>query len=152
MRDVDLFVGVSSIGADPSWTDRGTDRRFDRYWNEFSFGELGESAESRRAALERLMPKTRIAARCRVTERYLVVEGRVRTYKIHIGSGNILMEPDDSYLCIVGDRRPREGDGHLFLPFEEDGGRLSAIVSKAFLLADDDKITDPTIVRQLRGI
>jgi len=56
--------------------------------------------------------------------------------------------PDDSYLCIQPDRRPGQA-GQLFLPFEEDG-LLSVIISKAFLLADDDKITDSTILVQLR--
>ena len=93
MRDVDLFVGVASIASDPTWTDRGTNRGFDRYWHDHSFGELPESAQTRRAALERLAPKTKIADRCEVTDRFLVVRGNVRTYKIHIGSANILMEP-----------------------------------------------------------
>jgi hypothetical protein len=35
------------------------------------------------------------------------------------------------------------------LPFEGDEV-LSAILSKALLLAADDKITDPTILRQLQ--
>ncbi|MBD3147323.1 hypothetical protein IEQ31_29700, partial [Microbispora camponoti] len=50
------------------------------------------------------------------------------------------------YLCIV----PRGSGDRVFLPFEEDGGMLSVIVSKAFLLAADTEITDPTIVRQIR--
>ncbi|MDQ4091003.1 MAG: DUF4132 domain-containing protein [Actinomycetota bacterium] len=149
MRDVDLFVGVASIASDPTWTDRGTNRGFDRYWHDHSFGELPESAQTRRAALERLVPKTKIADRCEVTDRFLVVRGNVRTYKIHIGSANILMEPDDSYLCIVPARR-RDPAHNVFLPFEEDGGRLSVIMSKAFLLAADETITDPSILSQLR--
>jgi hypothetical protein len=36
----------------------------------------------------------------------------------------------------------------VFLPFEGDGA-LSLILSKAFMLADDRKITDPTIRRQI---
>jgi hypothetical protein len=36
MRDVDLFVGVTSIGADPEWLDRGEGRRFTTYWHDFS--------------------------------------------------------------------------------------------------------------------
>jgi hypothetical protein len=28
-----------------------------------------------------------------------VVKGELRTYRIHLGSGNILMEPNDQYLC-----------------------------------------------------
>jgi hypothetical protein len=32
MRDVDLFVGITSIGTDPEWLDRGKGRRFETYW------------------------------------------------------------------------------------------------------------------------
>ena len=81
------------------------------------------------------------------------VPGDRRTYKIHLGSGNILMEPNDQYLCIVPDRSTAAagGDGGaVFLPFEGDA-TLSVILSKAFLLADDAAITDPTIVRQVEG-
>jgi hypothetical protein len=76
-----------------------------------------------------------------------VVRGDLRTYKIHLGSANILMEPNDAYLCIVAGRSSNAG---LFLPFEEDG-RLALILSKAFLLANDTAITDPSITRQIRA-
>jgi hypothetical protein len=36
----------------------------------------------------------------------------------------------------------------VHLPFEGDRG-LSIVLSKAFMLADDDKITDPSILNQL---
>jgi hypothetical protein len=39
--------------------------------------------------------------------------------------------------------------GAGFLPFEGDG-TLSVILSEAFLLAQDTKITDPSIVRQIQ--
>ena len=146
LRDVDLFVAVASIGADPRWTDRGDARHAD-YWQEFSFGTLPESAAARRATLARLLPRTRIADRVELGDRFLRVRGQLRTYKIHLGSGNVLMEPDDAYLCIV-DARSKDA-GRLFLPFEENGGVLSLIVSKAFLLADDRKITDPGILHQI---
>ena len=58
----------------------------------------------------------------------------------------------DQYLCIVPARGAAAtgtaGTGGLFLPFEGDA-TLSVILSKAFLLADDTKITDPTIVSQI---
>jgi hypothetical protein len=44
----------------------------------------------------------------------------------------------------------REGAARIFLPFEDDT-TLSLILSNAFLLADDAKITDPIIVRQTRS-
>ncbi|NUR90097.1 MAG: DUF4132 domain-containing protein, partial [Nonomuraea sp.] len=144
MRDIDLFVAVASITTDPQWTGQGPDRLRD-YWQTGSFAPLQPSAEVRRDALSRLIGRTAIADRCTLTDRHLVVRGDLRTYKIHLGSGNILMEPDDAYLCIVSARGPQPG---LFLPFEEDG-RLALIISKAFLLANDTTITDPSITRQL---
>ena len=146
MRDVDLFVSVSSVGNDPAWADGGQDRSRD-YWREWSFGALNATAATRREILERVLPKLKIASRCSLKERFLVVRGQLRTYKIHLGSGNILMEPNDQYLCIVPDSSSRH-DTNVFLPFEGDA-TLSIILSKAFLLADDSKIKDLTINRQI---
>src|SRR5262249_11873130 len=133
MRDVDLFVGVTSIGNDPTWADRG-DRIDDRYrvndqylgyWNDYAFGELGEAALGRRDLLERLLPTLPIADRARLDGRFLHVRGNLRAYKIHLGSGNILMEPNDAYLCIVRGRDP-DTPRDVFLPF--DGDAVLAIV------------------------
>lgn len=149
MRDVDLFVAVASVGNNPDWEDGGPDGRFRNYWWEYGFGDLAESGRSRRDALARLLPRLRIAAACTLEERFLRVRGSLREYKIHLGSGNILMEPDDTYLCIVPRSRDELGSGKVFLPFEGDRV-LAIILSKAFMLADDDKIKDPTIVSQIR--
>ncbi|WP_052745147.1 DUF4132 domain-containing protein [Streptomyces sp. WM6386] len=145
MRDVDLFVGVTSIAADPEWSDRGESRHA-AYWRRAGFGDLTVSAEVRREVLERILPRLKIADRCSIAGRWLSVRGDLRTYRIHLGSANILMEPDDSYLCIVPARRRTEGT--VFLPFEDD--RLSLILSKAQLLAADTKISDETILRQIK--
>ncbi len=60
------------------------------------------------------------------------------------------MEPNDQYLCIVPSRRSGEkGQDRLFIPFEGDQ-TLAIILSKAFLLAEDKKISDPTITRQIK--
>jgi hypothetical protein len=147
MRDVDLFVGVCSVGNDPAWLDAGPEGHRP-YWESYSFGELGESAKTRHAVLERLLPRlTKLAGRWSLTDRFLVIRGDIRSYKIHLGSGNILMEPNDQYLCIVPDRRTA-GPQDVRLPFEGDG-MLAVILSKAFLLANDTEITDPTITRQI---
>ncbi len=59
------------------------------------------------------------------------------------------MEPNDQYLCIVPSRGGGETTtGSLYLPFEGDTV-FSIILSKAFLLAEDTKIKDTTITRQL---
>lgn len=150
MRDVDLFVGVASVANDPTWFDGGPDLRYQGYWTSYSFGDLSETAKTRHQVLENLIPRLKIADRCRLTDKFLVIRGDVRTYKIHLGSSNILMEPNDQYLCIVAGPSQAFGGSRdkVFLPFEGDN-TLSLILSKAFLLAEDWKITDPTILRQI---
>ncbi|MGI5119220.1 hypothetical protein ACQEU5_06700 [Marinactinospora thermotolerans] len=144
LRDVDLFVGVTSVGNDPTWQDGGPEGRYQAYWSSHGFGELGETARTRRDLLTRLPPRLAVGDRCHVEGRFLHVKGELNTYRIHLGSGNILMVSGDRYLCIV------PGDVPVtYLPF--DGDRmLSIILSKALLLAEDTKITDPTILGQIR--
>ncbi len=59
------------------------------------------------------------------------------------------MEPNDQYLCIGPDRSAKNVTENLFLPLEGDRG-VSFILSKAILLAEDDKITDRTITSQIK--
>jgi hypothetical protein len=145
MRDVDLFVAVTSIASDPTWSDGGRERHT-AYWQRAAFEHLTASAEVRREALERILPRLRLAKHCTLEGRYLTVRGTLATYRIHLGSANVLMEPSGGYLCIV---QARSGSaGRVFLPFEDE--RLSLILSKAALLAADTKITDPSILAQIR--
>ncbi len=146
MRDVDLLVGVTSIGADPAWgVERGGAHA--EYWNRFADAELSTSAENRRKILENLIPKLTIRDRCRLEGRYLMVRGDWREYRIHLGSGNVIMEPGSRYLCIV--HGPGDTAAKVPLPFEGDL-MLSMILSKAFLLSNDKAIKDQTILRQIR--
>lgn len=144
LRDVDLFVGVASVGNDPTWQDGGPGGRFREYWQSYSFGELTETARTRAAYLARLIPRLQIRERLSLDGRFLRVRGERRGYKIHLGSGNILMEPNDQYLCIIPGGRGSGPD------VDFDGDRvLSLVLSKAFLLADDTAITDPVILQQI---
>lgn len=61
------------------------------------------------------------------------------------------MAPNDRYLCIVParSRGPGEADA-ISLPFEGDR-TLAVILSKAFLLAADTKITDRSNLNQVRS-
>lgn len=148
LRDVDLFVGVASIGNDPTWSDGGPEGRYREYWNNYAFGELSATALTRKAMLERLLPKLKIADACKLSEKWLAVRGSLRNYKIHLGSGNIMMEPNDQYLCIVQSQSAVGKAESVFLPYDGDG-MFSVILSKAFLLANDKAITDPTILSQI---
>jgi len=149
MRTVDLFVGVGSIGADPHWTDGGPTGQFATYWENYSFGDLSATGKTRRELLEKLIPRLKIADRCTLDDKFLTVRGELHTYQIHCGSGNIQIAPHNRYLCIVPDSKSSRGVDKTFLPFEGDS-TLSIILSKAMLLAEDHKITDKTILSQLR--
>lgn len=153
MRHCDLFVGVSSIANDPNWIDAGADvsrghwrQDANTYWHDRSFGAIGAAGDTRRGLLMALLPSLAIGKVSRIDGNFLRVAGKRRAYKIHLGSGNILMEPNDQYLCIVPSRSAAQPT--VRLPFEGDTV-LSIILSKAALLAADDKITDPTILSQL---
>ena len=148
MRDVDLFVGVSSVGNDPAWQDNSGLPQYNDYWQSYSFGNLTEVAKTRKGILEKLLPRLKISKVAKIDGKFLVVKGTKRNYKIHIGSTNILMEPNDQYLCIVPARSTSNSKDKLFIPFEGDKG-FSILLSKAFMLAEDDKITDATILSQI---
>ncbi len=122
MRDVDLFVGVASVGNDPHWFDRGPEPRFGAYWQSYAFGDLGQSAKTRGEVLATLLSSLTIADRCELQERFLIVRGKKRTYKIYLGSANIQMAPNDQYLCIV--------PGHGLLGARCDGPSLHTSVRR----------------------
>ncbi|QKW37416.1 DUF4132 domain-containing protein [Actinomadura sp. NAK00032] len=127
-REVDLFLRVTALAE------------------EEPFGAPSASAEIRGDVLRRVLPGTRIAGRCAVDGRFLVVRGELRTYKIHLGSAGVLMEPGNTRLSAEPARLP--GPKGLFLPFEDE--RLTQIIGLAALLAADHRITDETLLRQIR--
>ena len=148
MRDIDLFVSVTSIGNDPEWFDaRNTNTR--NYWSSFNYDHLDQVSPlttSRFAMLERLLPKLTIGQKCCLEPTFLVVEGVRSQYKIHLGSTGIYIMPQNQYLCIV--ENLNKSSEQVFLPFENDSA-LSFIISKAILLAFDDKILDCSILKQM---
>jgi len=148
MRDIDTIVSIASVGNDPNWQDGGPEGRYRDYWHDYAFGDLGATSKTRKDILQRLIPRLKIAERCSFDDKFLVVRGDKRTYKIHLGSSNILMQPNDQYLCIVPGRGDAKIGDKVFLPFEGDQ-RLAVILSKAMMLAEDTKIKDPTILSQI---
>ena len=62
-----------------------------------------------------------------------------------VGIGNVL--PSIQKIILVSERP--KGKNAVFLPFEGDA-TLSIILSKAFFLAEDKKITDTTILNQIK--
>src|SRR5262245_46419719 len=106
---------------------------------------LSDSTQSRREFLV-----ATAAAGIALSVRPVCAQTMIVTPSDGLGSGNILMEPNDRYLCIVADRggSSTRGGEPIFPPFEGDG-TLALILSKAFLLADDDRIKDRSILSQI---
>ena len=152
MRHGDLFTSVASIGNDPTWLDDGAEaghpnswrRQANQYWRSANTTELEASAKRRRAILERTIPRLKISAQLSLDDRYLHVRGTRHQYRIHLGAGGAFA--GERHICIVPKSEP--ATGKVWLPFEGDR-TLSIILSKALLLAQDDKITDPVILAQL---
>ncbi len=156
MRHGDLFTGVASIASDPQWLDGGGDaahpnqwrRDAAQYWTRASFADLTGAGQIRREMLERVIPKLAIAPICSFDENALVVNGKRHVYRIHLGSAAVQIASRSQHICIVPAGRTADAAAGIWLPFEGDR-TLSLILSKAILLAADDKITDPVILRQI---
>jgi hypothetical protein len=153
MREVDLCVSAASIASDPAWVDQGGAAeppnswraQARAYWREQAEADLDEAGRARAALLAELLPGLSGEGRLRVEVPHVRVEGVLATYFIHIGNANVRMEPGGRYLAIG----PTGSDREIYLPFEGDY-RLSLVLSKALLLAADDRIDDPSITAQIR--
>jgi hypothetical protein len=151
LRDVDLFVSVCTVANDPLWRQRrlqSWDEQRRIAWEGEANGELTAIGQSRRAVIERILPKLKFASQCTLEERALLVKGAFAEYAINLGTANVMMLPANQYLCIV--QGSASAARNIFLPFEGDS-ILSLILSKAALLAVDRKITDESILRQIRS-
>ena len=96
-------------------------------------------------AIGQAMPKGALS----IIHPFVHVKGKLASYRIHLGSGHIHIEPG-AYLCIVPDAALAGKQTRLRLPFVEDDVQTAALVSKVMLLLDDDKIKDASILAQLR--
>lgn len=126
MRDLDLVVSVAhSSGIDP---------------------EATASTLDMRAALVHETCALLKLANVKTEGRFVLVEGKLGLYSIHLGSANVHKVPGGS-LCII----PVHGQhrGRVFLPFADDDPKTAEVVSKVILLARDSDIKDPAILAQI---
>jgi hypothetical protein len=127
MRDLDLVVSVAHRGGvDPEATH--------------------STVEMRSALLRETLRLLRLS-NVRLDGRHAFVDGQIGSYNVHLGSGIVHRQPGGS-LCIIPVHSQHRG--RLFLPFADNDPKTAEIVSKVLLLAQDEKIKDPTILEQLR--
>ncbi len=126
MRDVDLVVSVAHMGGvDP---------------------EASASTVEMRRTLVRETAMLLEFDNVRFSNHHAVVEGKLGTYNVHLGSGVVHRQPGGA-VCIIPIGAQHRG--RLFLPFADDDPKTAEVVSKVVLLARDSEIKDPTILEQL---
>jgi hypothetical protein len=150
MRDCDLFVSVSNLGQDPSWIAyrQREDLRLQEIYNKCL--EQNAQSDARNRALRKILPMLKIREVASFEGNFLVIKGHMHTYKIDLYTAHtfVMIESGHRYLCI-SETSPSKLFRKIFLPFEGDQ-IFCLILSKAFLLAEDHKITDETILNQLK--
>lgn len=125
MRDIDLVVSVAHVGeVDP---------------------EASHSTMEMRAVLARESARLFKLDHVEVKERHLLIRGQLGDYSIHLGSG--MVYKDGLQLSIIPVHSQHRG--RVFLPFIDDDPKSAEIISKMKLLAEDNKIKDPTILTQI---
>jgi len=135
LRDVDLFVGVSSVANEPGFSEADIKQSWRRYWTDNVWGELAPLARTRRDVLARVLPRTTLRDRAALEDRWLVVRGESDRYRVHLGTANVRRDDSDLPLEVTPDRRAREHVAAVFLPFEGDSV-LATILARAFMLAE----------------
>jgi hypothetical protein len=139
MRDVELFVEVSSVGNDPTWEDGGPEGPYSDYWRSYGLGDLSAVGQTRREVMADLLPRLPVADRVDLQDQFVVVHGDRHEYKVHLGSGNAVMSPGDRPVHLTPGRALRAGGA---VPVEDDEA-LAAIVGTVLLLAHDSEPTEP---------
>lgn len=127
MRDLDLVVSVAHVGGvDP---------------------EASLSTVEMRAAI--LTETLRLLRLANVTmkKNHALIRGTLGEYTVHLGSG-LVQQMAHGSLTIMPVHSQRRG--RLFLPFIDDDPKTAEILTKVILLAEDEKLKDPTILDQIK--
>lgn len=126
MRDLDLVVSVAHRGGvDPETT--------------------ASTVEMRSALIRETCTLLKVQ-NVELQSRYALIEGKLGSYTVHLGSGIVHIQPGGA-LCIIPVHSQHRG--RLFLPFADDDPKTAEIMSKILLLARDSDIKDPTILEQI---
>jgi hypothetical protein len=112
----------------------------------------GKSALAQRNRVERLMISDREIPLAAWRERYVehpLVSPYARRLIWQFTTGEVT-KPGDRSLCVVPDRASREAVGRVYVPFEGDSV-FTLILEKAFLLANDARIKDAAVRKQIKA-
>lgn len=126
MRDIDLVVSVAHAGGvDP---------------------EASHSTVEMRSILLQETLRLYKLENVQVSGNHAKIKGKMGEYSVHLGSAVVHKLPG-KYLSILPVQSQHRG--RIFLPFADDDPKSAELMSKVLLLARDNEIQDPTILRQL---
>lgn len=126
MRDVDLAVSTAYVGGvDPVTS--------------FSTMELRRTIVEYTCSLMKLKNVT-------VQEHFANICGKLNDYSVHLGSGTIHQSGGGAIHMIAVHSQRR---GKVYLPFLDEDPKTAEILSKILFLAEDFKIKDPSVLKQI---
>lgn len=128
MRDIDLAVSVAHVGGvDP---------------------EASQSTTQMRVAIAKELVQLLRLQNVSFLDTHAKINGTLGNYSVHMGSGVVHAEAVGMIAILPVHSQAR---GRIFLPFADDDPRTAEIMSKIILLAEDQKIKDTSILKQIRG-
>ncbi len=127
MRDVDLAVSVAHAGGVDPETSHST-------------------IEMRKAIVECNLTLFQ-TKNVRLEGSHAIIDGKLGQYTVHLGSG-VVHQIGNAMLFVVPVHSQHRG--RIFLPFVDDDPKTAEIMSKILLFAEDTKIKDPNIIRQIQ--
>lgn len=127
MRDLDMAVSISYVGGvDP----------------QTSFATL----ELRKTILTYTMTLLKLK-NVEIQDHFANITGTLNDYSVHLGSGSVHQQLAGAMHIV---KIPSQKRGKLYLPFLDEDPKTAEILSKILLLAQDQKIKDPTILAQIQ--
>jgi hypothetical protein len=153
MRDLDLFVSVTTVADDPAWPQGWQAPAFlAGYWDRAGRSGLDQLRASRRQALAPIYATPGPGDRFHLTERDLVVHGSLATYHIDLATASVRMEPAGKWLSFDTRQAAPASATDLFpwMPVTDDHEVLSRITLRATILANDDQLASRQLLRQIR--
>ena len=127
MRDIDMAVSIAFVGGvDP---------------------ETGQSTKELRAAIVRCTAELMKFANVSISGNHVYIKGMLANYTVHLGSGLVRQEGGTVIPIIPVHSQHR---GRIYLPFMDEDPKTVEIISKVVLLAEDNKLKDPTILQWIQ--
>lgn len=127
MRDVDLAVSTAFVGGVDPETSHST-------------------VEMRRAIVEGNLRLFRVE-NVRIKGNHAQIDGKLGQYTVHLGSG-VVHQVGNAMLHVLPVHSQHRGK--IFLPFVDEDPKTAEILSKILMFAEDTKIRDPAVIRQIR--